>query len=236
MKVHQLALSTLLLGNFSHAAVLFTEDFGYVDGNLSGNGPWGVHSGTDNPIQVTSGAAVLNQGSGLRIDVSIPFTPVSEGTVTASFDLSVSDDAPIVGTDFEYFAHFFTPGAGSFRSRVDIQSPTVGGDYTLGIASNNATAEATLSIDFSFDSIVPVIITFDTSTGTSSLSAGGQTIEGTATGALPVNKFALRQSNSTSDETITIDNLVISDDNGVPEPSTILLGGLALLGLVRRKR
>ena len=40
----------------------------------------------------------------------------------------------------------------------------------------------------------------------------------------------------TADETITIDDLVISHAEAVPEPSTALLGALSLLGLLRRRR
>jgi len=230
-------LSGVLMLSGANAAVLVSENFDYADGALTDNPAWGSHSGTAGTLPVSGGAALVTQDSGSE-DANIGFSPVSSGVLTAEFDVIVTAPAAMTGTDFEYFAHFYTDGSFNFRSRLDVVAPVAGGDYSFGIASGSSTAEATLPIDFSFGATVPVSLSFDIDSGIASFSAGGETIQATGVYAEEVlDRFALRQSNSSSDETISVDNLVISGDvAAVPEPSTALLGGLALLGLIRRRR
>lgn len=227
-----------------NAAVLVNEDFSYADGDLTtvGAPDWTAHSGaTGTLLQVSGGAAVITHGGGSREDANIGFGAIGgPGLLTASFDLVVSDDAPIVGSDFEYFAHFFSDGAFDFRSRTDIVEPTAGGDFALGIATTSSTADSTTSIDFSFDTVIPVEITlnFDGAEIVSTLTAGGETITGTTVteDASSLSQFALRASGSSSNETVTVDNLVIDFTAAIPEPSSALLAGLGFLGLLRRRR
>lgn len=217
------------------AATVASDDFTYPDGNLAGQGGWTVHSGdggTD--VLVSSNAAVLVHGGGSREDVNLGFAAQTTGVFTAIFDLSVTDDNPITGTDFEYFAHFGDTGTFDFTARVDIQAPTGSGDYTVGIATFSSTAETTSTVDLDFGTVYSAELEFDFSTGLASFTIGGNTITSTTVGAgVQISNFNLRQSNSSSDETITVDNLVI---DYVPEPSVALLGGLGLLGLLRRRR
>lgn len=51
-----------------------------------------------------------------------------------------------------------------------------------------------------------------------------------------IDGFALRQSNSSSDETITIDNLVITSVTAIPEPGSFAAIGLLAGGFVLRRR
>jgi len=224
-------MSALLICQ-TQGVTIASDDFSYPDGSLVPNGGWAGHSGTGGDFLVNSGAAVIQHGVPSE-DVNLGFVLQSSGILTATFDIVVNDDTIISGTDFEYFAHFRT--GNTFRSRLDVVAPTVNGDYTLGISSGSSTAEATLGTDFSYGETVSVSISFDFSDGTGSLTVGGDTITGSANGAGDtLNSFALRQSDSANNETIRVDNLVITST--VPEPSTALLGGLALLGLLRRRR
>jgi hypothetical protein len=127
-------------------------------------------------------------------------------------------------------------GGFGFRARTDVVAPSGAGDFPLGIATSSSTAETTLPTDFTFGNTVPVMIVFNIDTGLATLTAGGNTISSTTVSlGNTVESFGLRQSNSSSDELIVVDNLTLSYE-GVPEPSTALLGSLALLGLLRRKR
>ena len=223
-----------------------TENFDYADGNLTNNAAWTAHSGGGSvPITVTSSAVILSHGSGSREDVNTTFTTKNSGILSAQFSLMVSDDVPIAGTDFEYFAHFGTGGGASMRnfvSKLDVVSPTDSGnfDFTLGISASGGTAEISYGTDFSFGAIIAVFLEFDVDTGQTSLTVDGGATVMTSTPAnvgLDLAAFALRQSDSTADEIITIDSLVISHAEAVPEPSSTLgLFGLLLTGLALRKR
>ncbi|NDV63063.1 PEP-CTERM sorting domain-containing protein [Puniceicoccales bacterium CK1056] len=233
-----------LFANLASAQFTIAADnFDRADGSLTASSPtpgpgsvWTSHSGTAGDLLISSGAAVVQHGVPSE-DTHIRFAAQSTGVLSAVFDISVNDDAVIGGTDFEYFAHFMTEGSFNFRSRVDVQAPTGAGDYTLGIASGSSTAEATLTTDFSFNTPVTVTLAFDLDTGIGSLTVGAETIVGTGIFlGENLDSFALRQSDSSNNETITVDNLVITGAV-VPEPSTYAaLIGLLALGLVMVRR
>lgn len=129
----------------------------------------------------------------------------------------------------------------NFAARMDVVAPTnsVDFNFSLGIASESSTAEIVYDSDFIFGDQLTILLDYDLDTGLSSLTVnGGTTITTANAGSTGVSltAFGLRQSNSSPDETITIDNLVISDSTMVPEPSTAILGSFALLGLLRRRR
>jgi hypothetical protein len=215
---------------------LLTDDFSYPDGNLVGNGSWTIHSGSANFIQVTSGALVMSHGSGSREDAGATFADTGSGILTAEFDLTVADDSVITGGDYEYFAHFMTEGEFNFRARLDIVEGQSGGDFTLGLDDASSAASVIFGSDLSFGVTYRVAMTYSLDDGTASLTVDGAGLITAAADEAPettTNRFAFRQSNSSNDETITVDNLVVSS---IPEPSSALLSGLALLGFLRRKR
>ncbi|MBO6605656.1 T9SS type A sorting domain-containing protein [Psychroserpens sp.] len=192
------------------------ETFTYADGSLVGNSEWQSTSGNPGDFLVSSGQAICEHGTPSE-DVALPFAAVT-GDVFYAFDMSVADlGAPYVGGDNEYFAHFRT-GSG-FVAQLDIVEPTAGGDYTLGIATDASTAQAIWATDLSFDTTYRVVVRYDQDLSIAELWVDATlqsdtSILGTdeADPGEGLLSFAMRQSDSSENETITIDNLVIAED------------------------
>lgn len=194
-----------------------TDDFTYSDGSLVGNGLWAGHSGNAGDLQVVSGQALVQHGAPSE-DANIEFTAVS-GVVYYAFDFTVNDPGNPIGTngtDFEYFAHFMNNGS-NFAARLDIVAPAGGGDYTVGIASDESTADATWATDFTFGTTYRAVVGYDQDANIAQLWINPTTMADTsilgedrADPGVSVNQFALRQSDSSENEGILVDNLVIS--------------------------
>lgn len=207
----------LITSSVSFGQTVYVDElFSYSDGDLTSAAAWSAHSGAGAlPVQVSSNQIVLTHGSGSREDVNISFTSVSTGVIYASFDIQVSDTAPISGSDSEYFAHF---NSGAFKARVDVVPPSGSGDFSVGISTGGSTAEATWATDLNFNTTYKITIRYDIDNDQSALwvDAAAETDTPISTPAgtssESVDSFAFRQSNSSSDETITVDNLVVSDD------------------------
>ncbi|MDO6595489.1 T9SS type A sorting domain-containing protein [Oceanihabitans sp. 2_MG-2023] len=194
-----------------------SDDFTYADGSLVPNGFWLNNGGTAGDFLVSSGQAVVEHGAPSE-DVIIPFTPVS-GKIYYGLDFTVEDPgAPITGSDFEYFAHFKDSGFG-FKARLDIVEATSGGDFTVGISTGTSTAEATWAADLSFGTTYRAIVMYDqdaniaqlwidaTAMGDTSIVGGDDADPGSV-----MEAFQLRQSDSSTNETVLVDNLVISQN------------------------
>lgn len=199
-------------------ALPYTDAFSYADGSLINNPAWDNHSGTNGDLLVASGQAVVQHGTPSE-DAGVSFNPVT-GVIYYAFDFSVDDlGAPYsnTGTDYEYFAHFM--GTGPFAARMDIVPPAGGGDYSVGIASDESTADATWPTDLTFGTTYRAIVGYDQDTNIAqlwidaslqsdpSILGEDRPDPGTA-----VDRFALRQSDSDENETVRVDNLVISQN------------------------
>jgi len=243
-KIVSVAVSLGLLGTVANAQIVLQDNFDRPDGDLSGTvptpgpgGAWTAFSGiASNPLQILGGQAVVAHGAGSREDAGSSFALAGSGVLTAVFDINVSAASPITGGDYEYFAMFTDGGTSNFKSRLDVVEANVGGnDFTLGLATGGSTAETIFPTDFSFGQTLTVSLVFDFDTGLSSLTVGATTIQSTGVYlGQALNTFALRQSTSSLNETILVDNLVVTH---VPEPTTLALGGVGLftLLLVRRR-
>jgi len=222
MKKLYILLFTILISTLSFGQVLVAEGFDYPDGSLVPNGGWAREGGTAGDFQVTSGQAVIQHGAPSE-DVKLAFSAVT-GDVYAGFNFSVDDlGAPYSGgTDFEYFAHL------DFKARMDIIAPSGGGDFSVGISSVNSTAQATWGTDLSFGTTYRAIMKFDQVTGTAQLwiapSVSSDTsISGAASSPFTVSEFELRQSDSSENETVRVDDLMVGqtfDDVLVYAPPT----------------
>lgn len=193
------------------------DTFTYADGSLVGNSEWQTTGGTAGDLLVTSGQAVVQHGN--SEDVNLPFTPVT-GVLYYAFDLTIPALAAPIGdgggTDFEYFAHFKTEGF-NFSSRLDIVAPTGAGDYSVGIATVNGAADATWASDLSYDTTYRVTVKYDQDTNISQLwvdaSSEADTSIFGADESDPgdsIAAFSFRQSVSSDNEGILVDNLAIT--------------------------
>lgn len=205
-------LLVTLITAVSFGQVLVSEDFSYSDGSLVGNGNWESVSGTAGDFLVSAGQAVVEHGTPSE-DVKIPFT-AGDGSVYAGFDFSVDDlGAPYgTGTDFEYFAHF------DFKARIDIVSGSNGGDYSIGISSGGSTSDSTWASDLTFGQSYRLIAKFNQVTGIAELwinpTASTDTSISGSESIGNVSSFDLRQSDSSENETVRVDNLMIGKTFG----------------------
>ncbi|MBC8422808.1 hypothetical protein H8E07_01675 [bacterium] len=219
MKFLMLAMAFTLIASGASAAILASDDFTYDDGLLVPNGGWTHHSGNDD-LMVVSGEAVVEHGTPSE-DAHIVFTPTTNATVYFEFDFSVDDlGAPYVGTDNEYFAHFMPETGFNYRARMRVNPPTGVGDYTVGISTQaSSTTDAVWATDLTFDVDYHVIVAYNQVANTTVLwidatSYTDASILGADEDDLDAEfsgRFALRQSDSSENETIRVDNLVISD-------------------------
>ena len=229
-----------LMAVTANAGILVDDNFNRPDGSLTGTAPtpgpggvWTDHSGTTGDLLISGGQAVVQHGEPSE-DTHTLFAGKGSGVLTATFDITVNDDTVIGGGDYEYFAHFMTEGSFNFRSRLDVVEPNGSGDYTLGISSGTSTAEATFATDFTFNTVYNVALDFNLDTGIGAVTVGGTTVSGTGIVLGEVlDSFALRQSDSSNNETVLVDNLVVSH---VPEPGSIALMFVGLMGVAALRR
>jgi hypothetical protein len=212
-----LAMAFVLVAGSAMAAVLATDSFSYADGSLVPNGGWATHSGTVGDLLVENGQAVVEHGIPSE-DANLVF-PASTGTIFFSIEFSVDDlGAPWAGSDSEYFCHFMPSGTFTFMTRVDIVPPSGGGDFSIGLSTATSTAEATWATDLMYGVTYNLVGSYNQDTNMSQLwidpvGASSPYISGNA-GTAPgvvVDAFALRQSDSSLNETIRVDNLIIAD-------------------------
>lgn len=218
MRKSLLLLSAMLLiAGAANATILVSDDFNYPDGSLITENPnWLNHSGTVGDLLVVGGQAYVKHGTPSE-DAHIMFTPAA-GTVMFAIDITVEDmGTPMAGGDYEYFAHFMVDGTFNFVARTDIVAPSGAGDYSIGIATTAGTAEATWPTDLLYGVTYRIVVAYDPMVGLCYLWVDPVGAESdfiastTAVTDVIVDSFALRQSDSSLNEGIYVDNLIVSD-------------------------
>jgi hypothetical protein len=101
---------------------------------------------------------------------------------------------------------------------MDIVGPSGGGDFSVGISSIGSTADATWPLDLSYGVTYTAVARYDQTGNVAQLwidptAETDLSITGTdeADPGTIVTGFALRQSDSADNETVRVDNLVVSD-------------------------
>ena len=235
---------------------LLTETFSYAAGNLTAvsNGGWIAHSGAgSNPVQVNaSAAAVLRGGSAEDVNWTLSPTPLTTGSLLASFTVDLSSGTLVASGVSTYFLHF-KDGTTGFRARVFLGSADVADTdlFRLGIENDGGDGATTISYSANLDRTAPhqVAVAYDLAAGTSKLwinapLTGPATVED-ALAAAPLGMVgvALRQGGSAATtgnySGLQVDNLTVTYSPAVvPEPTTWALGiaGLGVMGWSVRRR
>ena len=127
------------------ATLLVNEEFTHPDGSLVPNTPtpgpgaaWATHSGVAGDLLVSSGQAIVQHGAPSE-DANTDFGVFTAGALFYGFDFSVADPGAVFGTDTEYFAHFKDTGT-DFTSRLHVEGPLGGGNFTGGISGSSSAA------------------------------------------------------------------------------------------------
>jgi hypothetical protein len=235
---------------------LLAESFSYAAGNITAvsSGAWIAHSGAgSNPVQVNaSGAAVVRGGSAEDVNWTLSATPLTTGTLLASFTLDFSSGTLAASGVSTYFLHFKDATTG-FRARVFLGSATVADTdlFRLGIENDGGDGAATVSYSSNLDRTSPhqVTVAYDLAAGTSRLwvntpLTGPATVEDSvAATPLGIVGVALRQGGGATTtgnySGLQVDNLNVTySATVVPEPGTWALGitGLGFMGWSVRRR
>jgi MYXO-CTERM domain-containing protein len=250
-------LSAVLAGSMAQASLMVNETFTYPNGNLVGNDGWTAHSGAgSSPIQVSSGRALVVQGSGSREDDNTPLgsSLVAGQTFYAAFNVIITASGSLSGPTATYFSHFYQ-NSSTFRSRVfAIADGASGRDFSIGLGdvAGDGSPPAQWATGFNFGTNLRIVHSYsftDANTGTSRLwinptLQSDTSISDTVTtnGGGSILGYALRQGTPTAPfPTESVDNLCVADNfadalNCTPEPTAALLLGLGALALVRRRR
>ena len=193
----------------------FNDNFSYSNGSLISASSWSTFSGTEGDLIVSDGQALVQHGTPSE-DASVAFNSVV-GSIYYAFDFTVNAAEAISGGDYEYFSVLKDDGY-NYRGRLDIvNANTEGNDFTVGISTIGSTADTVWASDLSFGNTYRATVKFDqdsniaqlwidaSSESDTSISGDDETDPGTT-----ITQFGLRQSDSSVNESILVDNLNIA--------------------------
>jgi hypothetical protein len=253
----QIGLGQALFDNFNT----------YADGDIttSSGGAWAVQSTGSPTIQISSGAAVINQAvfspaSNERVARSLGATFSTSGgnpsTVYAAFDANWSQ-LPL-STTGAYFLNFGTgtSSTATFYGRVGATvNGAATGSFRVAVANANWSSanEVTYPQDLSFNVTYEIVVKYDLNTRDTTLwinptSAGSTSVTATDAGVGvqgDITAVSLRQGVTNTGHgapgELTLDNLAVGGTfiSVVPEPGAYAAAfgaGLTVFGLWRRRR
>lgn len=208
---------TILGTSVGHAALVFADDFSEADGTaIIGKAP-DIGSNWSGTAPTISAGSFDTSGAGREAYGNFTLALGSGQVLTMSYDALL----PSAGA-------FFTGGYGGVSLYSDAGERIFTGD--LGIDTNWGVDQAVvLGAQASSDSTIPTTATlqyfFDTGEW-SFTTTSGVNLSGTGLSGEALNR--LRIANGAGGD-IRVDNLTV-DISAVPEPSSALLSGLAVLG------
>ena len=231
-------IAAVVLGTATtQATILVNEAFNYANGDITtvSGGTWTSFSGTT-ALNVLNGAANPTGANSMDDSISLGGTHSSD-QIYAGFDADVLTWSPANSTG--YFALFKDASTFNFFARTYVTNVTGGVEFGI---STGATQPPIWSSAVALGATDRVVISLDQTGATlaSSLWLNG-TLVGTATATnasgYGISAFALRQSNSTTEGSLLIDNLQVATtfaeaNTVVPEPSTMALLGFGLVSML----
>ncbi|MES2466961.1 MAG: hypothetical protein V4675_06645 [Verrucomicrobiota bacterium] len=249
--------ATLLTESFDYSAGALIEDNGWLLNSgttikQTATSPGLTYAGMDTAGLSTQLTQVSSGTSGQ--DLAHSFTAQSSGTLYTSFLISLSG-GPITSTVGDYPIHMQQISAGPFFNRVVIRTDGLGG-FNFGLRKESSGTIAYESNARAYSTTYLVVMSYEFVDGGTSNDIGSLWVNPTLTALPPValltttsgvdatglDRVNLRQSSSTGfAHTDTVDEIKVTTTwaeaiVGVPEPSTSLLGLVAGLGLMRRRR
>jgi PEP-CTERM motif len=238
-----------LAAPFANATVYLDDNFNsYSNGDLVGQGGWNQTAAASPAMQVANGQVVIGK-SGQDVYKGLSSTvPNTSGTsLYTVFDITLTS----VQSAGDYFLHLSSPLATTslFYQRVFARSSGTG--FVLGLLDTSGTGSATTwgTTELSLSTLYSVTVAWNFIEGanndTFDLYVGGSstpylTHTWTSPNAEPTTIAAanLRQGSASNSPEVLLDNLVVTDVNPIPEPSTyglFILGVGAVLWKLRRQ-
>ena len=238
------AVISLTASSVNAQTVLYSTNFNaptYSDAILRGQDNWVNTSGQGtNDITVSNTAtngivSMLTSGD----DERHPFAATTSGSVYLAADILVSA-AQATG---DYFIHLGDGGASNFYARTYIKSGTTAGTFQMALGTSSGTP-VTYGAELNLNTAYHILARYDFVSGAANdtgalyinpvdpLGVGDVPYVAATTIGTDASSIAgvyLRQGSAAQSATLTVDNITVT---AVPEPSTILLGTVGLIGLV----